>query len=302
MGSFTRKATRAALLAAALTTTQPAAYAETSAHRVTVILVPCSASDLTSAVAQANAIGAAVLRLSRRCAYGITTPLNFTGNVMVTGGPGTTIRQTAAANRVISVAAGGTLRAVGILIEGGTGAINGTGIFNMGTLVLRSVTVSGNAATGGGNGGGLANTGTAVISHSLFTGNTATGNGGAIENAVPGTLAGRLTLFASRVTGNTAPSLGGGVSTESGGVTRIIQSTISGNTERGAAFGGGGVGNNVGGSTSILRTLITRNQTAGAGGGVLNRDPAPNSVTIRRSRIIGNAPGNCSPVIAGCQG
>ncbi|MFB9836490.1 hypothetical protein [Actinoallomurus acaciae] len=269
--------------------------------------VACDATALASAVIAANA-SPAILRLAPRCVYNITSQLpQITGNVVLVGGPSTTIRHdpaTAANFRLLDVGASGGLRVIGIFLRNGNPAGNGGGVQNAGRLVLDHVTLNGNlagaSAVAGGNGGALANLpgARALVARSVISSNeairalaeTGTGNGGGIDNA------GDLTIFASRLVANNATSAlsvagtgnGGGLATQPGGVSRVIQATINENT---ATNAGGGVFN--AGTTSLIRSLVLRNRATIAGG-------VFGSVTLRRSIVRGNTPDNCVPAAPAC--
>ncbi|WP_141952029.1 hypothetical protein [Actinoallomurus bryophytorum] len=260
--------------------------------------VPCSAAALAASITTANTIPA-VLRLRANCTYSITTPTTaatglpaITGDVTLTGGPGTTIRRDPAAPtifRILDVAAGGTLRVTRITIANGVTAGLGGGIQNAGTLVLRQTTLTGNRA---GNGGAVANNAaaTATISRTLLTANTTTGvGGGGLINSST------LTVIDSIISANVAPINGGGVNTQSAGTTRLIQTTLDHNTSGGL---GGGLSNL--GTTSLDRTLVSANRGS-SGGGIASGNT---NVTLVRSIVRNNIPDNCNPLntIPGCVG
>ena len=226
--------------------------------------VPCNDAALQSAITNANTLGVANIRLAPYCTYNTATTLTVTGNITIVGGPATVVRATAPVV-IFIVAANGTLRAQGLFILGGTGVpgLPG-GIGNSGTLVLDFMTFSGNFHSAVAN---VVAGARAFIARTLFTGSqeaNVAGAGGAIANF------GRLTLFQSRVVGSTAPSAGG-VWTGGGGSTRIVQSTIEGNT---ATTLGGGVFNSPGGTTTIDRSLIQLNSAGTGGGGIANQAAA----------------------------
>jgi hypothetical protein len=298
MGSFSRVTggAGAAVLAGGMLTM--ASPAQSMASGTRVVKVPCSSAALAASITAAN-VSAAVLRLTAGCTYSITTPATattglptITGNVTLVSGPRTAIRRDPAALtifRILDVAVGGTLRVSGISILNGSTAGLGGGIQNAGTLVLRHTTLSGNAA---GNGGAVANAAgaTATISRSLLNANTTTGvGGGGFLNS------GTLTVFGSVLSANTAPINGGGVNTQASGITRLIQTTIDHNTSGSL---GGGISNL--GTTSLDRSLVTSNRGS-AGGGIATSNT---NVTLRRSIVRNNIPGNCSPLntIPGCVG
>lgn len=312
MGSFARTAggIGAAILAGATLTTAPSvAQAQSPASGGRVTWVPCDAAQLSSAFAMANTAGSGTLRLSPHCVYNITATLTTSGTsrINLIGGPSTTVKRNPSTGniRVFDVASGTTLRIEGIFIQNGelTGAGDGGGIRNAGTLIMSSVTLNGNT-TNNGNGGGLANTGTALLAKTLVSANntglrsTTALNGGGIFNS------GTLTLLESRVTGNVsngtgAGGRGGGIYTDTGGTTRIIQSTIDHNN---TSLFGGGIYNN--GRTSLDRTLVQLNEAPDSigAGGIYNN--VPGGVTLRRSIVRRNSPDNCEPAgsVPGCLG
>ncbi|HMH94424.1 MAG TPA: hypothetical protein VK586_25495, partial [Streptosporangiaceae bacterium] len=104
---------------------------------------------------------------------------------------------------------------------------------------------------------------------------------------------GTLTLDGSIVTGNTAPINGGGLNTQSGGTSRISQSTFTRNTSGGL---GGGISNL--GTTSLAGSTVRLNK-ASSGGGIATGNT---NVTLRGTTVAGNTPDNCSPLntIQGC--
>jgi hypothetical protein len=300
VGSFARKAGgigTAVLAGAALTMAQ--APAQAAAQRT--IFVPCSSPALATAITAANATPA-TLRLAANCTYDITTPAvagdtalpPITGHITIIGGPSTTLRRdpSIAVARIIRVDAGGSLDLHGVLVLNGIApSAGGGGILNNGTLVLRSVTLSGNT---GPNGGAISNGGSAhaTISRTVISHNSTPGTGGGLINL------GSLTLSGSRLSGNSAGVDGGGIATPGGGTTHIIRSTIDHNVATGT---GGGVFN--AGTTALSHTLVRLNH-AGAGGGGGIRNVAPATVTLSVSIVRNNTPDNCSPVntVAGCTG
>jgi hypothetical protein len=297
MGSFSRVTGGAGAAVLAGGTLIMASPAPSMASGPRVVKVSCSAAALAASITAANTVPA-VLRLTARCTYNITTPATaatglptITGNVTLIGGPGTTIRRApgAALFRILDVAAGGTLRVTGTSILNGSIAGLGGGIQNAGTLVLRHVTMAGNA---GGNGGAIANSapGTATISRSLINANSTTGvGGGGFINF------GMLTVYGTVLSGNTAPINGGAMNTQPGGTTRLIRVTVDHNTSGGL---GGGLSNL--GTTSLNRTLVSANRGS-SGGGIATGNT---NVTLVRSIVRNNIPDNCNPLntIPGCVG
>ncbi len=305
MGSFIK--TAGGVAASILVGVAPtAASAQPAQVGVPVIRVGCSSAQLSTAIAAAIAQSPAVLRLSPLCTYLTAATLNFTsGNIAIVGGPSTAIKADPAMppGPVINVAAGATLRIRGIFVLGGRNPGNGGGINDFGTLVLNFVTLTRNET--GSSGGGLAVQGIgarALVANSVLKTNTATMNGGAIVNT------GTLTLFKSRLLANavtvpTGPSgRGGGILTDTGGNTRIIQSTVSGNT---SARLGGGITNSATSVTSLVNSLVVHNKASNlapgtSGGGILNENPA-GGVTLTRSIVRANTPDNCAGTpVPGC--
>ncbi len=183
----------------------------------------------------------------------------------------------------------GTLN-VGNSAFAGNSAYYGGGVYNAGTLTVRSSTFSDNytispyAAMG--SGGGVLNDGdygaTAVVSDSAFADNVAISRGGGISAG------GTMTVTNSTFDGNRA-SHGGGISDLGGTTLTVSNSTFSGNT----ATSGGGItivfvgrvtishsifdGNRGGGVDSwnsmltVTSSTFTDNSANGAGGGILSQ-------------------------------
>lgn len=297
MGSFARMTVGAGI--AALTGSLPmAASPATATAAERVVRVPCGAAALNAAITEANGTPGRLLRLTPHCVYGITTPATaatalpaITGDVILVGGPGTTIRRDPAAStpfRILDVATGARLRMAGIAVLDGRTTGLGGGIQNAGRLVLSEVTLAGNTAADGGAIANLAGA-TATVARSILKANTTTGvGGGGLLNA------GTATVFASAVLSNTAPINGGGVNTQPNGTTRLIRTVVEHNSSGGL---GGGLSNL--GNTTLSRAVVRFNQGS-AGGGIAS---ANTNVVISRSLVRDNTPGNCSPnTIPGCTG
>ncbi|CAK8720013.1 Polymorphic outer membrane protein repeat-containing protein [Candidatus Electrothrix gigas] len=121
----------------------------------------------------------------------------------------------------------GTLVMISSTVSGNTADYTGGGIYNNGTLVMISSTVSGNSAST--NGGGILNDGgTVTLSNSTVSGNRAK-SGGGIDTQAGLENSGTLTLKNSTVTENSSKEKGGGISNAFGTVT-LINSVISGNS------------------------------------------------------------------------
>jgi hypothetical protein len=221
MTSFGRAAGGAGLLILAATVVATAPASASARHRV--VRVPCAAAALSAAIASGD-LTPVVLRPARNCTYLLTTALPLvTGEIVLLGGPSTTIKRAPATPdlRILDIAAGGRLRVRGITLQNGaTTTAPGGGIRNAGALVLDHVTLTGNTASGN-NGGGLANTGRALVVESVFAANATEGpvgnrDGGGIDNN------GDLTVFASLMVGNVAAHDGGAIFTAAGHGTRVI--------------------------------------------------------------------------------
>jgi CSLREA domain-containing protein len=123
----------------------------------------------------------------------------------------------------------GTMKMIQCLIDDNyltnEGSLGG-GIFNEGTFTLNNSTLSNNSSMGqtlGGMAGGLFNMGIMVIDNSTLSGNTAL-DGGGIYNSPPGII--RITN--STLTGNSATLNGGGIANQS--QVSIKNSTLSNNS------------------------------------------------------------------------
>jgi LPXTG-site transpeptidase (sortase) family protein len=149
--------------------------------------------------------------------------------------------------------------------------INGGGFFIDGSesYVIFNVTAPGNLTvdnliirygnSGAGDGGGIRNFGTVTITDSTLTGNFSTASGGGIYNA------GTLTVTDSTLYSNISTTGGGGIYNE--GTLTIDNCTISNNEAR--VDGGGGIYNLE--TLSIANSTISGNKTTGDGGGVNNK-------------------------------
>lgn len=283
----------------------------TAAHARQAVRVSCSTASLISAINAANTAGSGTLLLASRCTYLLTTangvgrgpdglPL-ITGNLALIGGRSTTIARssTAAAFRVVEVAAGAVLRLQNLFISGGNADATvptndtGGGILNSrGTVLLNHVTLSGNTAD---SGAGLSNdSGRVDVANTLVQSNTTRtggGGGGGFYND------GSLTIEFSILRANRANTAGGGIYNGQGGRTQTVNVTVNGNT---AGANGGGVFNAVDGRVVHVRTLVERNIAAN-GGGIFNAG-IPGRVTLNTSTVQTNTPNNCAPTgsVPGC--
>jgi CSLREA domain-containing protein len=211
------------------------------------------------------------------------------------------------ADHVFAIGAGITATLRSLIV---TGASNGSGIVNYGTLTLNSGTVTDNAGGTSGAGAGILNFDKLTLNNSTVSHNMvgANGFGGGIFNALSAaaltvnnsTIRDNaaasgggivdygdfvvVTVNGSAITGNSAgfPDVagnGGGI--YGGGSLSITDSTISGNT---AHNGGGGIYNS-GTLTVADSTISTNTATFGSGGGIFNSSSV---VNIVNSTIAGN--------------
>ncbi|MGW2328762.1 right-handed parallel beta-helix repeat-containing protein [Streptomyces sp. NPDC001700] len=293
--------------------------------------VPCNdITALRNAISQANTSGGSIT-LAPRCTYTLTSPDNpddglpeITGNVTISG-RGATIRRAPDSTenfRIFHVQFGGTLTLKSLTVSGGRIADNnaGGGIWNSGTLNLNSATIKRNLA---GTGGGIHSPGGQLnLDRSTIERNTATHNGGGITNGsnpIFGRI-GSLTMKGGALRDNRALSDSGGGLENLRSTTSLDSVLISGNT----ALHGGGI-HQFGGTLhltsttvshniavtgaglmsefstpTLVRSLVTRNTAITAGGGIFNG--ASSGVTLTDSKVIRNAPDNCSPEgsVPGC--
>lgn len=129
----------------------------------------------------------------------------------------------------------------------------GGGIFNAGELHATNVTLSQNSSVGDDSAG-----------HDGF--------GGAIATVTDGAQA-KTWLINATISGNTARQAaagatqasagGGGIYTDDASVTRVVNSTIAGNTVSGTLSGSGGGGNVFAGGVGVASTFLTNTIVAG---------------------------------------
>lgn len=145
----------------------------------------------------------------------------------------------------------------------------GGGIYNEGTLVLVSSTVTNSAAFYGG--GGLYSSGTAVLADSTIISNTAPqDNGGGVYNT------GVLKLIHSGVLSNAARA-GGGIWNE--GILEVATSQVVANRDQGS-----GAGIFSSGSLTVTNSTLFGNSTVGGGGAIMTAG----TLTIVGSTIANN--------------
>jgi hypothetical protein len=310
MGSATRRT--GGIAAATLIMAGMPVMASTANARQ-VVHVPCSAASLVTAINAANAAGSGTLLLASGCTYQLTAAAGtgrgpdglpvITGNIALIGGRSTRITRssTAAAFRILEVAAGAVLRLQNLFVSGGNAAATvptndtGGGILNSrGTLLLRHVTVSNNTAD---SGAGISNdSGRTDLVLSLVESNsTRTGGGGGGGLYTDGS----LSIDESILRGNSANTNGGAIYNGQGGRTQTDRTTIEANS---AGASGGGIYNAADGRVVHSRTRIHRN-TATTGGGIFNAGIV-GRVTLSGSLVVANTPNNCMPpgMVPGCVG
>ena len=168
----------------------------------------------------------------------------------------------AATFRIFTVDANTTCTISGLAITGGiadgTGATDGGGVYNQGTLTLSADNLYGNVATNA--------------------------DGGAIYNARAGT----LTVSSCQIYANSAADSGGGIDNE-GGLNVIGDSSLTNNT----AVVGAGIFNS-GWGTAVIGgyTTIDENTAVQEGGGVANFGAfTMNGGRIDSNNVTGNAMG-----------
>jgi hypothetical protein len=165
-------------------------------------------------------------------------------------------------------------------------------------LTINTLTITGGTGTvdlsGAAQGGGIYNNGSVTLNDSSITGNTARRAGGGILNEASVTLNG-----SSSITGNTGEE-GGGIFNDAGSsVTLNGSSSITGNT---ASNDGGGIFNLAFASVTLNGSSSITGNTAGfTAGGILNSNFG--SVTgATATNITGNKPNNCLGFVPGCVG
>ncbi|MFN8526784.1 MAG: CSLREA domain-containing protein [Chloroflexota bacterium] len=175
---------------------------------------------------------------------------------------------------------GAVVTVSGLTLRNGR-APNGGGVYNIATLTLANVNVTGNVAQGGFPfGGGIdSRGGTLTVVNSSIYGNVAQSTGGGSSTAYGGGLASRsnsgggtlsltnVTVSGNSVTGAAAENAGGGVYVTSTGAPAVtlLNSTIGFNSVAGAGAKGGGIHRGNSGTLNI-RNAITANNMAGGSG------------------------------------
>jgi hypothetical protein len=184
---------------------------------------------------------------------------------------------------VLQFGGGGPATVSDLTIQNGRATgLNGGGVFNSGTLLLRNVVLTGNTATGGTGGGAVFNIGTLTLEGCELVANDTPGVGGAILGWYGST----TTLLESSVDGNSADQ-GGGI--YSLGTLVVSDSTLSQNFA--AQFGGGLAV--FGGSSELSGVTVSGNETDGYGAGLVNNFGALDLVNVT---VSGNSGPNYSGV------
>jgi hypothetical protein len=205
---------------------------------------------------------------------------NTSGTQTITGPSAGVTVSGGGLSRVFQFDANVTASISQMTITGGS-ALDGGGLYNLGTATLTDCLVvgnsSGNAGSSGSNGGGIHNDGTLTLSDCTVSGNFAIVGAG-LDNY------GALILTNCTVDSNTG-SYGGGVFAGYGGTTTLSNCTISGNSTTGPRSDGGGVTEGSGGTLTLINCTLSGN-SAGANGGGL--DNYLGSVTADGCTISGN--------------
>src|SRR5262245_18777835 len=151
---------------------------------------------------------------------------------IVGAGPGRTVIDGGAIDRVFHVLTGSSLTLVGMTIRGGNSGAAGGGIRGQGgsQLTLTDVVVSGNQAAAGG--GGLATEGSLTLDHVIVQGNVAASVGGGILTISSPS----ATITNSVVADNQATTGGGGIA--SSGPMTLAKVAVQGNSSGPGTAGG----------------------------------------------------------------
>jgi hypothetical protein len=160
----------------------------------------------------------------------------------------------------------------------GVGDGGGGAIFNSGTFILHSSTITGNSSRGG-DAGAIYNSGTLHAYGSTIENNNAFANGGGILNR-----GGTVTLYGMYIVGNSASIYNGGGIFSSGTLT-VTNSTIAQNS---AGNEGGGIDNS--GTLTVSGSTITGDSAAAGGGGIDNSG----TLTVNDNTITGDSVTNGS--------
>jgi HYR domain len=240
-------------------------------------------------------------------AGGGVTNANGDGTVMI-------VNCTVSSNSVTSIAGfGGGLQNTGTMMitnsaVSGNSVPHGTGggIENDNQMTLAGSPIFGNSSS---SDGGISNSGTLDVAYCSVYSNTAHSSNGAFGGGIGNS--GKLTVRNSAVYGNAANGApdfqtgvggaGGGIFNSSrgagGGVAKVINSTVSGNSATGVLAYGGGIDNESGTTLTLINTTVAANSVSGdqsTGGGVRNGATAKAGNTI--------IAGNTAPASPDCDG
>ncbi|MBI3767079.1 MAG: hypothetical protein HY271_01145 [Deltaproteobacteria bacterium] len=186
--------------------------------------------------------------------------LDITDAVTIQGDPsgGTVIDAKGAKDRAFEVLADGDLTISHVTVKGGSAAVDGGGILNVGTLTVEDSVFTGNKA--GNSGGGIASeAGTCTLTDVVVTKNKAvTNDGGGLEFFPSGT----ATLLRVTLSKNSAGDTGGAIDSNNGVTVSLTDCTVSGNKSKNE---GGGLDPSVG-TVTVTNTTISGNHSAKGGG------------------------------------
>lgn len=199
---------------------------------------------------------------------------------------------------------GATVRVVDSVVRDNKGSTFGGGIGSWGHLTLLRTAVKGNRLPQGGGGvtstgGGVHNAGTLIVDRSSITGNLATRGGGLAQSN------GLTRITNSTISGNTASGGSGGAIRNIGtGRYEIAFSTITGNTTAPVADGdatrrGGGVFNEGASARIWMAGTVLAGNTDGRSAGTADYGPdcwstSTYTFTSERSNLLGILSPNCS--------
>ncbi len=233
---------------------------------------PCDASgcSLRQAVLQANAVSGAdtitlhagtyKLKLKGDDATAEAGDLDVTDTLTIDGDPagGTIINAKGAKDRAFEVFDGVALTLGHVTVKGGNAAVDGGGVFSVGTLTIHDSVFVGNKA--GNSGGAIAcEAGTCTLTDVVVTKNKAVNNdGGGLEVLFETT----ATVVRSTISKNSAGDTGGGMDSDDGATVSFTDSTISGNKSK---HEGGGLDPSIG-SVALTNSTISGNKSAVGGG------------------------------------
>ena len=197
MKQFVHMTTRLGLRLFLIVTILAGALAVSGAQTARAASIGCTASDLITAIDDANANpDTTTIDLAASCTYTLSDPipdadgyhgLEITTPVTINGnGANITRDSSAPLFRILLVTAGGSLTGNNLTVSNGNmntvwpSQPKGGGILNFGAVTLNHSTVSGNST--GDGGGGIYNGGTLNVTGSTVSSNTADNAGAGIMN------------------------------------------------------------------------------------------------------------------------